>query len=613
MENEQKKEEKQESKHVKKSNKGKRFKNSKKKKESEEIVNTASNENSEKNLEEKLEKISEKLLENETKKEKIPNKAKENTKSKRGIIIGIIIVLLAFVLVIGCYFAYLKFSPKFQDVSLELGTNEVTLQSFLRPNYPLEKAKMLTDISTIDFTKVGTYTISLEYDGIMQNAILTIVDTTTPVVEFQNSNQYLDYKLKADDFICLISQERRILLPDILLELKNIKKSFTPGEDVLDDICLTVARGEFVTLLGSSGCGKTTTLRIIAGLEQTDSGSVWINGQDVTKLPPDKRDVNTVFQNYALFPHMNVAENIGYGLKLRKVPRGEIKKKVAQMLELVQLEGYEKRKPSELSGGQKQRVAIARALVNNPKVLLLDEPLGALDLQLRRAMQIELKHLQKKLGITFIYITHDQEEAINMSDRIAVMKDGRIEQIGTPDEIYNHPKTSYVATFVGNANILHGVAESIQGENAIVKIGNDRVIVKLETSQQDTGDTRAKQYLAAGEKVTLAVRSENILLQETAVIGDTGTDHRDIVDISVSGGGLDAHNKNSVSGLQATVTEKNFAGGQLRVTLKLSDGTQLIASRYGIDASVAEGQTVRCSFLPTDAVLVDREDIHEEA
>ena len=402
-------------------------------------------------------------------------------------------------------------------------------------------------------------------------------------------------------------------MPDILLELKNIKKSFTPGEDVLDDICLTVARGEFVTLLGSSGCGKTTTLRIIAGLEQTDSGSVWINGQDVTKLPPDKRDVNTVFQNYALFPHMNVAENIGYGLKLRKVPRGEIKKKVAQMLELVQLEGYEKRKPSELSGGQKQRVAIARALVNNPKVLLLDEPLGALDLQLRRAMQIELKHLQKKLGITFIYITHDQEEAINMSDRIAVMKDGCIEQIGTPDEIYNHPKTSYVATFVGNANILHGAAERIQGENAIVKIGNDRVIIKLETSQQDTEDTGVKQYLSAGEKVTLAVRSENILLQETAVIGDTGTDHRDTVDISVSGGGLDAHNKNSVSGLQATVTEKNFAGGQLRVTLKLNDGTQLIASRYGIDASVAEGQTVRCSFLPTDAVLVDREDIHEEA
>ena len=402
-------------------------------------------------------------------------------------------------------------------------------------------------------------------------------------------------------------------MAEVSLELKEIKKSFTEGEAVLDNISLEISKGEFITLLGSSGCGKTTTLRIIAGLEQPDAGSVWLDGREVTGLEPNQRDVNTVFQNYALFPHMNVAENIGYGLKLKKVPKSEIRKKVSQMLELVQLEGYEKRKPSELSGGQKQRVAIARALVNNPKVLLLDEPLGALDLQLRRAMQIELKHLQKKLGITFIYITHDQEEAINMSDRIAVMRDGCIEQIGTPDEIYNHPKTSYVATFVGNANILHGVAESIQGENAIVKIGNDRVIVKLETSQQDTGDTRAKQYLAAGEKVTLAVRSENILLQETAVIGDTGTDHRDIVDISVSGGGLDAHNKNGVSGLQATVTEKNFAGGQLRVTLKLSDGTQLIASRYGIDASVAEGQTVRCSFLPTDAVLVDREDIHEEA
>ena len=402
-------------------------------------------------------------------------------------------------------------------------------------------------------------------------------------------------------------------MAEVSLELKEIKKSFTEGEAVLDNISLEISKGEFITLLGSSGCGKTTTLRIIAGLEQPDAGSVWLDGREVTGLEPNQRDVNTVFQNYALFPHMNVAENIGYGLKLKKVPKSEIRKKVSQMLELVQLEGYERRKPSELSGGQKQRVAIARALVNNPKVLLLDEPLGALDLQLRRAMQIELKHLQKKLGITFIYITHDQEEAINMSDRIAVMKDGRIEQIGTPDEIYNHPKTSYVATFVGNANILHGAAERIQGENAIVKIGNDKVIVKLETSQQNTEDTGVKQYLSAGEKVTLAVRSENILLQETAVIGDTGTDYRDAVDISVADGSLDAHNKNSVSGLQATVTEKNFAGGQLRVTLKLSDGTQLIASRYGIDASVAEGQTVRCSFLPTDAVLVDREDIHEEA
>lgn len=420
-------------------------------------------------------------------------------------------------------------------------------------------------------------------------------------------------------------------MAEISLELKEIKKSFTEGEAVLDNISLVISKGEFITLLGSSGCGKTTTLRIIAGLEQPDAGSVWLDGREVTGLEPNQRDVNTVFQNYALFPHMNVAENIGYGLKLKKVPKNEIKKKVSQMLELVQLEGYEKRKPSELSGGQKQRVAIARALVNNPKVLLLDEPLGALDLQLRRAMQIELKHLQKKLGITFIYITHDQEEAINMSDRIAVMKDGRIEQIGTPDEIYNHPKTSYVATFVGNANILHGVVERVQGYNAVVKIGNDRVIVNPGTNQQNTEkdsgrqmqneettvereqNTEARQYLAAGEKVTLAVRSENILLQEGTITGDADTDNRDAVDISVADDILDTHNTNSISGLQATVTEKNFAGGQLRVTLKLSDGTELIASRYGIDASVAEGQTVRCSFLPTDAVLVDREDIHEEA
>lgn len=420
-------------------------------------------------------------------------------------------------------------------------------------------------------------------------------------------------------------------MAEVSLELKEIKKSFTEGEAVLDNISLEISKGEFITLLGSSGCGKTTTLRIIAGLEQPDAGSVWLDGREVTGLEPNQRDVNTVFQNYALFPHMNVAENIGYGLKLKKVPKNEIKKKVSQMLELVQLEGYEKRKPSELSGGQKQRVAIARALVNNPKVLLLDEPLGALDLQLRRAMQIELKHLQKKLGITFIYITHDQEEAINMSDRIAVMKDGRIEQIGTPDEIYNHPKTSYVATFVGNANILHGVVERVQGYNAVVKIGNDRVIVNPGTNQQNTEkdsgrqmqneettvereqNTEARQYLAAGEKVTLAVRSENILLQEGTITGDADTDNRDAVDISVADDILDTHNTDSISGLQATVTEKNFAGGQLRVTLKLSDGTELIASRYGIDASVAEGQTVRCSFLPTDAVLVDREDIHEEA
>ena len=291
-------------------------------------------------------------------------------------------------------------------------------------------------------------------------------------------------------------------MSDSFLEIKNLTKSFTPGEVVLRGINLKIEKGEFVTLLGSSGCGKTTTLRIIAGLEQPDSGSVWLEGQDVTALEPNQRDVNTVFQNYALFPHMNVADNIGYGLKIRKVPKAEIKKKVKEMLELVQLEGYEKRKPSELSGGQKQRVAIARALANNPRVLLLDEPLGALDLQLRRAMQLELKRLQKKLGITFIYITHDQEEAINMSDRIVVMNQGRFEQIGTSDEIYNHPKTSYVAAFVGNANILKG--ETL-GMNGTVAIRRENIILDESGKSGYPAIVKEKNFVAGQLRVLLTL------------------------------------------------------------------------------------------------------------
>ena len=354
-------------------------------------------------------------------------------------------------------------------------------------------------------------------------------------------------------------------MAEISLEIKEIKKSFTEEEAVLDNISLKISKGEFITLLGSSGCGKTTTLRIIAGLEQPDAGSVWLDGREVTGLEPNQRNVNTVFQNYALFPHMNVAENIGYGLKLKKVPKSEIRKKVSQMMELVQLEGYEKRKPSELSGGQKQRVAIARALVNNPEVLLLDEPLGALDLQLRRAMQIELKHLQKKLGITFIYITHDQEEAINMSDRIAVMKDGRIEQIGTPDEIYNHPKTSYVATFVGNANILKGTAQETEAD-----------ILKVSLAGSIVSAVAEGKKIAPGTPVTLAVRSENMIFDETCQ-----------------------------SGMEAVVVEKSFAGGLLRVVLKLADGTEVVANRHGIDAGVQPGQKVTCHFDAENAVLVD--------
>ena len=379
-------------------------------------------------------------------------------------------------------------------------------------------------------------------------------------------------------------------MSEISLELKNIKKSFQEGEDVLESICLTAKKGEFVTLLGSSGCGKTTTLRIIAGLEQPDSGQVFLNGKDVTSLEPNQRNVNTVFQNYALFPHMNVADNIGYGLKLKKTSKAEISRRVKEMLELVQLSGFEKRKPSELSGGQRQRVAIARALVNNPEVLLLDEPLGALDLQLRRAMQHELKRLQKKLGITFIYITHDQEEAINMSDTIAVMNHGRFEQIGTPDEIYNHPKTSYVATFVGNANILTGVVENIGTEETgdtskLITVRTDAGKVKVSMNNANITAESDKEYLLQkGEKVTIAVRSENIRFEEN----------------------------NDCDGLNAEVIEKTFAGGQLRVVLKTSEGQEIVASRYGIDTNVSVGEKVRCCFLPTDAVLVDREERAEE-
>ena len=254
-----------------------------------------------------------------------------------------------------------------------------------------------------------------------------------------------------------------------ILQLRQIRKSFDNTE-VLKGIDLEVAQGEFITLLGASGCGKTTTLRIIAGLELPDAGQVILEGQDITNCEPNKRDVNTVFQNYALFPHMNVSDNVGYGLKIRKVPKAEIERKVEQALRLVQLEEYGKRMPDQLSGGQKQRIAIARAVINEPKVLLLDEPLGALDLKLRRQMQLELKRLQKQLGITFIYITHDQEEAINMSDRIGVMHEGILEQLGTPNEVYYQPQTSYVADFVGNANILHknGETFAIRSENILM-------------------------------------------------------------------------------------------------------------------------------------------------
>ncbi len=240
-----------------------------------------------------------------------------------------------------------------------------------------------------------------------------------------------------------------------LIDLVNISKSFD-GELVLDDLNLSVKENEFVTLLGPSGCGKTTTLRIIGGFEKADTGKVIFEGQDISSLPPNKRQLNTVFQKYALFPHMNIAENIAFGLKIKNKPKSYIRDKIRYALKLVNLEGYENRTVDSLSGGQQQRIAIARAIVNEPRLLLLDEPLGALDLKLRQDMQYELIRMKKELGITFIYVTHDQEEALTMSDTIVVMNQGYIQQMGTPEQIYNEPENAFVADFIGDSNILHG-------------------------------------------------------------------------------------------------------------------------------------------------------------
>ena len=240
-----------------------------------------------------------------------------------------------------------------------------------------------------------------------------------------------------------------------IIEFKNISKSFG-DKCVLNDVSLYIRRGEFVTILGPSGCGKTTLLRILAGFGSADSGEVCINGVNITDTPPHERPVNTVFQRYALFPHLDVYENIAFGLKLQKVPTDEIDKRVRRVLKMVGMTDYEDRDVESLSGGQQQRVAIARAIVNQPKVLLLDEPLAALDLKMRKDMQIELKEMHRKLGITFVYVTHDQEEALTLSDTIVVMNEGKIQQIGTPTDIYNEPQNSFVADFIGESNILNG-------------------------------------------------------------------------------------------------------------------------------------------------------------
>jgi len=327
----------------------------------------------------------------------------------------------------------------------------------------------------------------------------------------------------------------------IAIRLRQLRKEF--GDVVaVDSVDLDVTDGEFLTLLGPSGSGKTTVLRMIAGFEQPTSGTIELAGTDVTQLPPYSRDVNTVFQDYALFPHMDVLSNVEYGLRVKKVPKGERRQRAEEALASVRLDGYGSRKPSQLSGGQRQRVALARALVNRPRVLLLDEPLGALDLKLREQMQVELKELQRAVGITFVFVTHDQEEALTMSDRIAVFDRGRIAQIGTPVEIYEHPQTPFVAGFVGVSNLLEaGVAATLLGREGLWSVRPEKIRVLLGSVTPE-----ANEREAAG------------VIREVVYVGMST---RFIVDLD-AGATLIAVQQNS----HATSSEVNAMRGQ-RVTL----------------------------------------------
>lgn len=287
-----------------------------------------------------------------------------------------------------------------------------------------------------------------------------------------------------------------------IVRLDNVSKYYIKDKYIIKNCSLEVYEGEFLTILGPSGCGKTTVLRMISGLEMVTDGKIFLDGEDVTGVDAVKRPVNTIFQNFALFPHMTIEENVGYGLKMKKVPKDEIKKRVKEMLDLVQLSGYEKRKPSQLSGGEQQRVAIARGLINKPKVLLLDEPLSSLDLKLKKQMQLELKRLQKKLGITFIYVTHAQDEALTMSDRIIIFKDGKIEQEGTPQQIYHRPNSLFVADFIGDSNIFNGTVIKRTEVYTMIRLVDDDYI-RVKSNEFDLGD-----------KVSIIVRPEDIHIKK---------------------------------------------------------------------------------------------------
>ena len=351
-----------------------------------------------------------------------------------------------------------------------------------------------------------------------------------------------------------------------IVALKGVNKWYG-NNHVVKDLDLEVAEGEFLTLLGPSGCGKTTTLRMIAGFEDATSGRIEVQGESVDEKEPYQRDVNTVFQSYSLFPHLNVFDNIAYGPRIKKVPKEQIEHDVEEMLRLVQMTGYEKRKPDALSGGQKQRIAIARALINNPRVLLLDEPLGALDLKLRKQMQIELKRLQKKLGITFIYVTHDQEEAMSMSDRIAVMKDGIILQIDKPTEIYDRPNCRFVADFIGESNIISGSVTKVEGDLLTVSTPDGEVQTK------GTG-------FALGETIDISVRTEYL---------------------SCSSEPSDSFN------IKAHIRDFTNMGTVIKTSVITSSGKELRISEFEQDTSLQEGQEVYISWKPEKSVPIHRE------
>ena len=354
-------------------------------------------------------------------------------------------------------------------------------------------------------------------------------------------------------------------MAESIVSLIDVEKRFGSNL-VVRKMNMEFYEGEFLTLLGPSGCGKTTTLRMIAGFEDATSGIIKVQGERVENKEPYQRDVNTVFQNYALFPHMTVFDNVAYGLTIKKVPKDEIRQRVAEMLELVQLTDYERRKPDELSGGQKQRVAIARALINRPKVLLLDEPLGALDLKLRKQMQIELKRLQKKLGITFVYVTHDQEEALTMSDRIAVMNAGVIEQLGTPMEIYDHPLTRFVAGFIGESNIFDGTVTAVEGDLLRVDTPAGKLL------------TRGSGF-AVGEEMHVSIRPEYLEAGER------------------SADGFD---------LPARIKDFTYMGTVVKTALDMADGTELKLSRFEQDANAHEGDKVYLSWRPEKSVPIKK-------